>query len=125
MAATQTHTRHTYHGGHCAQGPAYTPVWGQPQPSPGLGSSSADIDLTLALTGPSGAALLPAAREAIQHAVAQTVSGIGAPTPLQMVHACGPTPSEPVFCTSPGSILLVSCAHANSGLVQVMSACQR
>ena len=33
--------------------------------------------MTLALTGPSGAALPPAAREAIQHAVAQAVPGIG------------------------------------------------
>ena len=75
---------------HCAQGPAYTPVWDQPQPSPGSGFSSSDIDLTLALTGPSGAALPPAAREAIQHAVAQTVPGVGAPTLLQMGHAWGP-----------------------------------
>lgn len=36
--------------------------------------------MTLALTGPSGAALPPAAREAIQHAVAQAVPGVGAPT---------------------------------------------
>ena len=53
------------------------PVWGQPQPSPWTDSSSGNVNMTLALTGPSGAALPPAAREAIQHAVAQAVPGIG------------------------------------------------
>lgn len=33
--------------------------------------------MTLALYGPSGAALAPAAREAVQHAVAQAIPGIG------------------------------------------------
>ena len=54
------------------------PVWGQPQPYPWTDdSSSGDVNMTLALTGPSGAGLPPAAREAIQHAVAQAVPGIG------------------------------------------------
>ena len=62
------------------QGPAYSPAWSQPQSSLGSGSSSGDVNMTLALTGPSGTALPPAAREAIQHAVAQAIPGIGALT---------------------------------------------
>ena len=74
-----------HYGDVCTQGPAYMPAWGQPQPSSWSGSGSGDINMTLALTGPSGAALPPAAREAVQHAVAQAIPGVGAPPLLQAI----------------------------------------
>ena len=84
LSASLTHTA-THHGDVCTQGPAYMPAWGQPQPSPWSSSGSGDINMTIALTGPSGAALPPAAREAVQHAVAQAIPGVGAPPLLQAI----------------------------------------
>ena len=89
---THTHisTQHDITLNHGMQGPAYMPAWGQPQPSPWTGSSDGDVSMTLALYGPSGAALAPAAREAVQHAVAQAIPGIGEPiaTAIQCSTSC-------------------------------------